>query len=180
MKRWLSIALALAILSLSVQGLIGSVVAQDATPATDTVMVEASPMTVEECEGVTEYARILIQLGAGLAAASYGLPSTAVAQWSDEIYTQFIDALTWAIEKLTGATPTEATQKLNEYAITALTAIQAAVEFLRTSGVGASLPFGDQLGQVDEMIGTLITMLEGACPGLTAELATPVASPVAS
>ncbi len=180
MKRSLSIAMVLAILSLSLHGVIGSVVAQDATPATDAVVVEASPLTAEECEGVTEYARLLIQLGAGLAAASYGLPATSVAQWSDEIYTQFIDALTWAIEKLTGATPTEATQKLNEYAITALKAIQSAVEFLRTSGIGASLPFADQLGQVDEMINTLISMLEGACPGLADEIGTPVASPAAS
>lgn len=179
MRRSLSIALTLAILSLSLHGVIGSVVAQDATPATGTVMVDATPMTEADCEGVTEYARILIQLGAGLAAVSYGLPATSVSQWSDEIYTKFIDALTWAIEKLTGATPTEATQKLNEYAITALKAVQSAVEFLRTSGIGASLPFGDQLGQVDDMIGTLVTMLEGACPGLTAELGTPVASPIA-
>lgn len=179
MKRWLSFALALAILSLSLNGLIGTVVAQDATPATGTAVTETTPLTAEECEGVTEYARVLLQLGAGLAAASYGLPSTAVAEWSDEIYTKFIDALTWAIEKLTGATPTEATQKLNEYAITALKAIQSAVEFLRTSGIGASLPFGDQLGQVDEMITTLISMLEGACPGISSEIGTPVASPVA-
>ncbi len=136
-------------------------------------------MTDEECVDVTEYARMLLALGAGLAAASYGLPATAVSQWSDEIYTKFIDALTWAIEKLTGATPTEATQKLNQYAIEALQAIQAAVTFLRTSNIGASLPFADQLGQVDSVISSLISMLEGACPGLTAELGTPVASPIA-
>lgn len=180
MKRWLSIALALAILSVSLHGLIGNAVAQDATPATDTVMVEASPMTEQACEGVTEYARVLIQLGAALAAASYGLPSTSVAQWSDDIYTKFIDALTWAIEKLTGATPPEAAQKLNEYAIVAIKTVQGVVVFIRTSGVGESLPFADKLDQVDDVLTSIISLLEQSCPGLTAELGTPVASPAAS
>jgi hypothetical protein len=180
MKRALGIFFALAILSLSLQGLIGSAVAQDATPTVDPALVEPSPISAEDCEGVTEYARILLQLGVGLAAASYGLPATAVTQWSDEIYTQFIAALSWAIEKLTGATPPEAAQKLNDYAIVAIQTVQGAIVFIRTSGIGANLPFADQLDKVDDVLTTIVGTLEGACPGLAAELGTPVASPAAA
>ena len=170
--------MALAILSLSLHGLVGGVVAQDATPTVDPALVESSPITAEDCEGVSEYARILVQLGAGLAAASYGLPATAVTEWSDEIYTQFIAALTWAIEKLTGATPPEAAQKLNEYAIVAIKTVQGAIVFIRTSGISASLPFVDQLDKVDDVLTQIITTLQEACPD--ADIATPVASPAAA
>lgn len=177
MKRGLGIVMVLAILSLSLHGLIGNAVAQDATPTTETVMTEASPASADECVAITDYARVLVVLGAGLAAASYGLPTTAVSQWSDEIYTKLIGALTLAIAKLTGTTAPEAAQKLNSYAIEALQAIQSAIVFLRTSGIGASLPFGDQLDSVGQMIGSLVSNLESSCPGLNQSLATPVASP---
>ncbi len=178
MKRSLAIVMVLAVLSLSLNGLVGSVVAQDATPTIDAALVEASPITAEDCEGVTEYARILVTLGASLAAASYGLPSSAVSEWSDTIYTKFIEALTWAIEKLTGATPPEAAQKLNDYAIVALKTVQGAVVFIRTSGISANLPFVDQLDKVDDVLTQIITTLQEACPN--SEIATPVASPAAA
>jgi hypothetical protein len=180
MKRGLGIVMALAILSLSLHGLIGGAVAQDATPTVDPAMVESSPITAADCEGVTEYARILVQIGAGLAAASYGLPATAVTEWSDEIYTQFIAALTWAIEKLTGVTAPEAARKLNDYAIVAIQTVQGAIVFIRTSGIGASLPFVDQLDKVDDVLTQIVSTLETACPGLSDEIGTPVASPAAA
>ena len=119
MKRTLGVLLTLAVLALSLNGVISGAVAQDAdaTPTVDPAMVEASPITEEDCTGITEYARILVTLGAGLAAARSGLPSGLVSEWTDEVYTKFIAALTWAIERLTGATPPEAAQKLNEYAM---------------------------------------------------------------
>src|SRR5215204_4311494 len=104
MKRTLGLLLALAVLTLSMNGLMNGAMAQDATPTVDPVMIESSPITAEDCEGVTEYARILVTLASGLIAASYGLPSQQVSEWSDEAYTAFIAALTWAIEELTGAT----------------------------------------------------------------------------
>jgi hypothetical protein len=180
MKRTLGVLLTLAVLALSLNGVIGGAVAQDATPTVDPAMVEASPITAEDCTGITEYARILVTLGAGLAAASSGLPSGLVSEWTDEIYTKFVAALTWAIQELTGATPPEAAQKLNEYAIVAIKTVQGAIVFIRTSGIGANLPFADQLDQVDEVLNTIITTLEEACPGLTEDLGTPEASPAAA
>lgn len=178
MKRGIAIVMALAILSLSLHGLVGNAVAQDATPTVDPAMVESSPITAADCDGVTEYARILVTLGATLAAASYGLPATQVSQWSDEAYTKFIEALSWVIEKLTGATPPEAAQKLNDYAIVAIKTVQGAIVFIRTSGISANLPFVDQLDKVDDVLTQIITTLQEACPG--SDIATPVASPAAA
>jgi hypothetical protein len=178
MKRSLGIVMVLAILSLSMNGLIGNVVAQDATPTIDPAMVEPSPITAEDCTGVTEYARILVELGAGLAAASYGLPASAVSEWTDAAYTKLIEALQWAIEKLTGATPPEAAKKLNDYAIVAIETVQGAIVFIRTTGISANLPFVDQLDKVDDVLTQVITTLQEACPG--SDIATPVASPAAA
>ena len=97
MKRTLGMLLALAVLTLSMNGLMSGALAQDATPTVDPAMVQSDPITTEDCQGVTEYARILVTLGAGLAAASYGLPSAQVSEWSDEAYTAFLAALTGAI-----------------------------------------------------------------------------------
>lgn len=180
MKRRLGILMALAVLVLSMNGVLNGVVAQDATPTVDPAMVESSPITEEDCTGVTEYARILVTLASGLIAASYGLPSQQVSEWSDEAYTQFIAALSWAIEKLTGATPPEAAQKLNEYAIVAIQTVQGAIVFIRTSGIGGSLPFADQLDKVDDVLTQIISTLEEACPGSTEGIGTPVASPAAA
>ena len=180
MKRSLGIFMVLALMVASMHGLINGAVAQDATPTIDPALVEMDPISPEDCEGVTEYARILVTLGATIAAASYGLPSAQVADWTDEAYTQFISALTWAIEQLTGVTAPEAAEKLNEYAIVAIQTIQGAIVFIRTTGIAAELPFMDQLEQVDELLGTVITTLEQACPGRTEGLATPVASPAAA
>ncbi len=130
--------------------------------------------------GVTEYARILVTLGAGLAAASYGLPSAAVSEWSDEAYTAFISVLTGAIERLTGITAPEAAKKLNDYAIVAIKTVQGAIVFIRTSGIGSSLPFVDQLDKVDDVLTSIISTLEEACPGSTEGIGTPVASPAAA
>ena len=178
MKRSLGIVMVLAILSLSMNGLIGNVVAQDATPTIDPAMVEPSPITAEDCTGVTEYARVLLELGAGLAAASYGLPASAVSEWTDVAYTKLIEALQWAIEKLTGATPPEAAKKLNDYAIVAIKTVQGAIVFIRTSGISANLPFVDQLDKVDDVLTQIITTLQEACPD--SDIATPVASPAAA
>lgn len=180
MKRTLGILLTLAVLVLSMNGLIGSVTAQDATPATDAVMTESTPATAASCEGVTEYARILVTLAAGIAAASYGLPSDKVSEWTDEAYTLLIDALSKAVAELTGVTPPEAARKLNEYAIVAIETVQGAIVFVRTSGLGQSLPFIDQLDKVDDALSAIIAALEKACPGLTESLGTPVASPAAA
>lgn len=181
----------LGVLLLSLQGVFGSVIAQDATPANQEVVVETadgvieteeitSPeATAEECTGVVEYARFMIMLGSSLAAGTVGLPSTTVAEWSDEAYTKLIDALTEAISELTGVTPPEAAQKLNEYAIQALEAIQSVVVFLRTSGVDINLPFADKLDQADSVIESIITTLVESCPALESEIDTPVASPTA-
>lgn len=179
MKRSLGMLLALAVLALSMNGIMSGAMAQDATPTVDPALVEASPITEEDCAGVTEYARILVTLGAGLAAASYGLPSAQVSEWSDEAYTAFIGALTWAIEELTGATAPEAARKLNEYAIVAIQTVQGAIVFIRTSGITANLPFVDQLDKVDEVLTSIISTLEQACPGSTEGIGTPVASPAA-
>ena len=181
MKRSLGMLLALAVLALSMNGLMSGALAQDAaTPTVDPVMVESDPITEEDCTGVTEYARILVTLGAGIAAASYGLPQAQVTEWSDEAYTAFIGALTWAIQELTGATPPEAAEKLNEYAIVAIQTVQGAIVFIRTSGIGASLPFVDQLDKVDEVLNSIVATLEQACPGSTEGVGTPVASPAAA
>ncbi len=180
MKRTLGMLLALAVLTLSMNGLMSGALAQDATPTVDPAMVQSDPITAEDCQGVTEYARILVTLGAGLAAASYGLPSAQVSDWSDEAYTAFLSALTGAIEKLTGLTAPEAAQKLNDYAIVAIKTVQGAIVFIRTSGIGASLPFADQLDNVDEVLTTIISTLEEACPGSTEGIGTPVASPAAA
>jgi hypothetical protein len=180
MKRSLGMLLALAVLALSMNGLMSGAMAQDATPTVDPALVEASPITEEDCTGVTEYARILVTLASGLIAASYGLPSQQVSEWSDEAYTQFIAALTWAIEKLTGATPPEAAQKLNDYAIVAIQTVQGAIVFIRTSGIGGSLPFADQLDKVDEVLTGIISTLEQACPGSTDDIGTPIAPPAAA
>lgn len=177
MKRSLGMFLALAVLALSMNGLMSGAIAQDATPTVDPAMVEASPITEEDCTGVTEYARILVVLASGLAAAAYGLPSQQISEWSDEAYTKFIAALTWVIEELTGATPPEAAQKLNDYAIVAIKTVQGAIVFIRTSGVGGMLPFADQLDKVDDVLTTIITTLEEACPGSTEGIGTPIASP---
>lgn len=180
MKRTLGMLLALAVLTLSMNGIMGSALAQDATPTVDPAMVQSDPITAEDCQGVTEYARILVTLGAGLAAASYGLPSAQVSEWSDEAYTAFLSALTSAIQSLTGLTAPEAAEKLNEYAIVAIKTVQGAIVFIRTSGIGASLPFADQLENVDEVLTTIISTLEEACPGSTENIGTPVASPAAA
>lgn len=180
MKRSLGMLLALAVLVLSMNGLMSGAMAQDATPTVDSALVESDPITAEDCTGVTEYARILVTLGAGLAAASYGLPSATVTEWTDEAYTGFISVLTGAIEQLTGLTAPEAAQKLNEYAIVAIKTVQGAIVFIRTSGIGASLPFVDQLDKVDEVLNSIIATLEQACPGSTEGIGTPVASPAAA
>jgi hypothetical protein len=180
MKRSLGLLLALAVLALSMNGLMNGAMAQDATPTVDPALVESDPITAEECEGVTEYARILVTIASGLLAASYGLPSQQVSEWSDEAYTQVIAALVWAIEELTGLTPPEAAQKLNEYAIVAIKTVQGAIVFIRTSGIGDKLPFVDQLDKFDELLTTIIATLEEACPGSTEGIGTPVASPVAA
>ncbi|TXG78409.1 MAG: hypothetical protein E6R14_12730 [Thermomicrobiales bacterium] len=180
MKRTLGMFLALAVLALSMNGLMSGVLAQDATPTVDPAMVAASPIAEEDCAGVTEYARLLVMLASGLAAAAYGLPSDTVSEWTDEAYTKFIAALTWVIEELTGATAPEAAQKLNDYAIVAIKTVQGAIVFIRTSGIGGSLPFADQLDKVDDVLTTIITTLEEACPGSTEGVGTPVASPAAA
>lgn len=180
MKRTLGLLLALAVLTLSMNGLMNGAMAQDATPTVDPAMVVADPITAEDCEGVSEYARILVTLASGLIAASYGLPSQQISQWSDEAYTAFIAALTWAIEELTGATAPEAAKKLNDYAIVAIQTVQGAVVFIRTSGIGGMLPFADQLDKVDELLTTIISTLEEACPGSTDDIGTPIASPAAA
>ena len=180
MKRSLGMLLALAVLALSMNGLMSGAMAQDATPTVDPALVESDPITAEDCTGVTEYARILVTLGASLAAASSGLPQQLVSEWTDEAYTAFIGALTWAIQELTGATPPEAAQKLNDYAIVAIQTVQGAIVFIRTSGIGASLPFVDQLDKVDEVLNSIVATLEQACPGSTEGVGTPVASPAAA
>jgi hypothetical protein len=180
MKRTIGMLLALAVLTLSMNGLMNGAMAQDATPAVDPALVEASPITEEDCGGVTEYARILVNLASGLIAASYGLPAAQVTDWSDEAYTKLIAALTWAIEELTGATPPEAARKLNDYAIVVIQTVQGALVFIRTSGIGASLPFADQFDKVDEVLTQIITVLEEACPGSTEDVGTPIASPAAA
>lgn len=180
MKRSLGILLTLAVLALSLNGVIGGVVAQDATPVPEATVTEASPVSEADCAGITEYARILVTLGAGIAAASYGLPSNKVSEWTDEAYTKFIQVLTDAIAKLTGVTPPEAARKLNDYAIVAIKTVQGAIVFIRTSGVGQNLPFVDQLDKVDDVLTQIVSTLEQACPTLSEDLGTPVASPVAS
>lgn len=180
MKRSLGMLLALAVLALSMNGLMNGAMAQDATPTVDPAMVQASPISAEDCGGVTEYARMLVVLGTGLAAASYGLPSQQITEWTDEAYTKFIAALTWVIEKLTGATPPEAAKKLNDYAIIALKTVQGGIVFIRTTGIGASLPFADQFDRVDQTLNSIIKTLEEACPGSTEGIGTPVASPAAA
>ncbi len=180
MKRSLGMLLALAVLALSMNGLMSGALAQDATPTVDPVMVESDPITAEDCTGVTEYARMLVTLASGLIAASYGLPSQQVSEWTDEAYTAFIGALTWATQELTGATPPEAAKKLNDYAIVAIQTVQGVIVFIRTSGVGGSLPFADQLNRVDEVLTSIIATLEEACPGSTEGIGTPVASPAAA
>lgn len=177
MKRSLGVVLAIVVLALSMNGLMNGVIAQDATPATDSVAVEVSPASAADCEGVTEYARVLVSLAAGIAAASYGLPATQVSEWTDDAYNALIGALTKAVEALTGVTAPEAAQKLNEYAITAIKTVQGVIVFIRTSGIGASLPFVDQLDKVDDVLTQIITTLQEACPG--SDIATPVASPAA-
>lgn len=179
MKRLLLIGLSLAVLLVAANGLVGNAIAQDATPAVETVMVDATPAAAESCEGVIEYARILVTLGAGLAAASYGLPAGPVSEWTDEAYEAFVGVLTNAIAELTGVTPPEAAKKLNEYAIKALEVVHTAIVFIRTSGIGQSLPFVDQLDKVDDVITQAIATLEAACPGTAAAVGTPVASPAA-
>lgn len=180
MKRTLGLLLALAVLTLSMNGLMSGAMAQDATPTVDPALVESDPITTEDCTGVTEYARILVTLGAGIAAASYGLPSAQVSEWTDEAYTAFIAVLTSAIERLTGVTAPEAAKKLNDYAIVAIKTVQGAIVFIRTSGISANLPFVDQLDKVDDVLTQIITTLEEACPGSTEGIGTPVASPVAA
>src|SRR5215213_4548790 len=117
MKRSLGMLLALAVLALSMNGFMSGAMAQDATPTVDPAMVESDPITAEDCTGVTEYARILVTLGAGLAAASYGLPSAQVSEWTDEAYTAFISVLTGAIEQLTGCPRQEPRESPKTYAI---------------------------------------------------------------
>ena len=180
MKRSLGMLLALAVLALSMNGLMSGALAQDATPTVDPVLVESDPITAEDCEGVTEYARILVKIASGLLAASYGLPSQQVSEWTDEAYTTFVGALLSAVEELTGLTAPEAAQKLNDYAIVAIKTVQGAIVFIRTTGIGDKLPFVDQLDQFDELLTTIITTLEEACPGSTEGIGTPIASPAAA
>lgn len=174
MKRGLGVVMALAILSLGLHGLIGGTVAQDATPTEEPVLIESSPMSETQCADASEYARLLVQIGAGLTVASSDLPTTAVSQWSDEIYTKFSGALTLAIEKLSNATPPIVAKLMNRYAIKALQATQSALEFARTSRILGRLPFADHLGQVSDIVNSLVALLEGSCPGITTDLGTPV------
>lgn len=192
MKRSLGIVMVLAMLALSLHGLIDGTIAQDATPASE-MITQTSGDTVETgdeeeataadsgdaCVDIVDYARMLIMLASSLAASSANLPADSVAQWADDVYTKFIDALTWTIQQLTGATPPEAAAKLNDYAIQALEAVQAVVTYLRTSDTAASLPFGDKIGEVGGVIDTIVNLLDQACPGTADALATPVASPMA-
>lgn len=178
MKRSLGIVLAIVVLSLSMNGFMTGVIAQDATPATEAVATEATPASADNCEGVTEYARVLLMLASGIAAASYGLPSTQISEWTDTAYEALIGALTKAVEELTGVTAPEAAKKLNDYAIVAIKTVQGAVVFIRTSGLGSSLPFVDQLDKVDDVLTQIISTLQESCPD--SNIATPVASPAAA
>ncbi len=177
MKRFFASFFTLALLALSLNGFIVGVSAQDGTPTIDPAMVQASPITEQNCEGVVEYARVLLILGTGMAAESYGLPTDSVSEWTDEAYMSLIAVLSDAIAQLTGVTPPEAAQKLNEYAIVALKALQGAIVFIRTSGIGQNLPFANQIDQADDVLTEIINTLQQACPSVSDSLESSIATP---
>ncbi len=94
------------------------------------------------------------------------------------VYFSLKKGLTKAVEELTGVTAPEAARKLNDYAIVAIKTVQGAIVFIRTSGLGSSLPFVDQLDKVDDVLTQIISTLQAACP--ESDIATPVASPAAA